>query len=98
MNRRLVIGIVVALAVLAFAAIMFTLNFSGAEANRETIEENAPATAEPVDSDQTPAGQGAPDSIGSADDAAEEPDAPQPAAPETVTPDGVAPAGTETAQ
>lgn len=96
MNRRLIIGIVVALAVIAFAATMFTLNFTGAEANREAIEENAPATAEPVDSDQTPAGQGAPASIG--DDAADEPETLQPAAPETVTSDGVAPAGTETSQ
>ena len=98
MNRRLIIGIVVALAVLAFAVTMFTLNFSGAAANREAIEENAPATTEPVDSDQTPAGQGAPDSIGTADDAADEPDTPQPAAPETVTSDGAAPGDTETAQ
>jgi hypothetical protein len=98
MNRRLIIGIVVALAVVAFAVTMFTLNFTGAEANRETIEENAPATAEPVGSDQTPAGQGAPTSIGTGDDAADETDTPQPAAPETVTSEGVAPAGAESAQ
>ncbi len=98
MNRRLIIGIVVALAVIAFAVTMFTLNFTGAEANRETMQENAPATAESVDSDQTPAGQGAPNSIGTGDDAGDEADTPQPAAPETVTSDGVDPAGTEAAQ
>ena len=52
MNRRVLIAVIVALVVMAFAATMFTVNTQVAETNREIIEENAPATStesEPLD-------------------------------------------------
>jgi hypothetical protein len=59
-NRRVMIGIVVAIVVIAFAATMFTINNQVAEANRDLVEQNAPATAsENEPSDPPDDGQGA---------------------------------------